>query len=134
MTTQAETLEPPEDTAKDPAKAPGKGASFTAGFLYSLGLYALLAWVAGIAVNKGYGVHVPFMAGWLLLLVTGWLVKHLATNVAGAWHHARVLADIDLMAAAMAAQQAVRQEQGDGLAGLLAKLGKTADEDTGAYL
>jgi hypothetical protein len=126
MTTQTETPEVP----KGDAKAPGRGSSLLASVILSLAVYAVLAWVGGIALNKGFGVHVPFMAGWLLLMAAGILIKHTTTNVAGSWHHARVLADIDLMAATMAVHEAAQAKTFLDMD----KRVRAAEKDAGAYL
>jgi hypothetical protein len=129
MTTQTETPEVPKGDAKAP-QAPGRGSSLLAGFIASLAIYAGLVWVAGIALNRGFGVHVPFVAGWLLLMTGGWLVKHLATNVAQVWHNARVLADIDLMAATMAVHEAAQAKTFLDMDRRV----RAAEKDAGAYL
>lgn len=134
MTNLTETVEAPKGDDGKTVKAPGKGASLTAGFLASLAVYAIIVFVAGVALNRGFQVHVPFMAGWLLLIAGGILVKNLANSVAGTWHAARILADIDRMAATMAANAAIQQEHSSGLAGLLAKFDGVTDTDNGGYL
>jgi hypothetical protein len=119
------------ETAKQVSTAGGRLAASVLG---TLGFLALAAWLAGVALNKGYGVHVPFVATWLLLLVGFAGVLKVTSEVASGWHSTRVKADINLLAASMAAQEEIRKEQSSGLASLLDSLGKTDDKGTGAYL
>jgi hypothetical protein len=68
------------DTAA-PAK-PG----FLTGFVTTVAVLAVIAWLGGVALNKGFGVHAPFIASWLLLVTGLTLVKAAAAEVAQAWH------------------------------------------------
>lgn len=90
-------------------KTPGAGA--LASVIADMGLTALFAWVGGIALNHGFGVSVPFVATWLLLLTGLWLVQFVTGQLATVWHNARVKADITLIAATMAAQEAIQSQQ-----------------------
>lgn len=133
MTSLAETLEAPKDDDGKTAKAPGTGSGLL-DFGVTVLMAVILSWLAGIALNKGFGVHVPVVAG-AILLVTGLsVVKMAAAEVAQVWHTQRVQADITLMSAALAVQESARQEHSSGLAGLLAKLDGVTDTDNGGYL
>jgi hypothetical protein len=134
MTTQTETLEAPKGDDGKPAKAPGAGGGLLLDFGVTLIVVVILSWLAGIALNRGFGVHVPLMAGAILLGAGLAVVKMAVAEVAQAWHTQRIKADITLMAAALAVQESARQESADGLDRLLAKLDKAADTDNGGYL
>jgi hypothetical protein len=122
------------ETAKDrTARAPVKGARALASVTTDLGLTAGFAWVGGVALHRGFGLSVPFVAAWLLLLGGMWLTQLVTAQLGRIWHHARVEADIELLAASMAAQDAIRQESKAGLADLLTGLAKD-EKDSGAYL
>lgn len=112
-------------------KTPGAGA--LASVIADMGLTALFAWVGGIALNHGFGVSVPFVATWLLLLTGLWLVQFVTGQLATVWHRERVKADMSLLAASMAAQDMIREESKTGLADLLAGLARD-EKDSGAYL
>lgn len=106
MDTDNSTLIEAEDV-----KAPVPGASALASVISDLGLTAGFAWVGGVALNHGFGVSVPFVATWLLLLAGLWLVQFVTGQLATVWHNARVKADITLIAATMAAQEAIQEQQ-----------------------
>lgn len=127
MTTETETV--PQAKAKPAAKA-----GFLAAFIATLAILALFAWLGGVALNKGFGVHVPFVASWILLAVGLAVVKSAASEVASTWHSTRVKADVTFLAATMAAQEAMQKEHSGGLADFLSKLGSEDTKDTGAYL
>lgn len=97
------------------AEAKASGVSALASVVAGLGFMAGFAWVGGIALNHGFGVSVPFVAAWLLLTAGLWLAQLVTGQLATVWHNARVKADINLLVASMAAQEAI-QEQGDAKA------------------
>ncbi len=78
MTTQTEIL---KTAKKDQPSASG----VTAGFIVTLGVTALVSWVAGVALHQGFGVSVPFMAAWLLLLAFQFLAKTTVQVIAQGW-------------------------------------------------
>ncbi len=123
-----------EDEAKEAAAAKAAAGRLTQtgiGFLVTLAFYALFAWLGGVALNRGFGVHAPFVASWLMLAVGVSVVKASMSEVADVWHKARVKADISLIAATMAVQH---EHSTGGLDDFLAKLSATDDGDNGAYL
>lgn len=122
-----------DETSKAKAEATGRALAHTGiGLIVTLAFIALFAWLAGVALNVGFGVHAPFVATTLLLAVGVSVVKLTATEVASTWHRARVEADVRLLAASMAVQ---REESLGGLAGFLSKLDKDSENtDNGAYL
>lgn len=126
MDTDNSTLTEAEEAQ---AKAAGEGLAKTGvNFLVTLAFIALFSWLGGIALNVGFGVHFPFVAGVILLTVGLSVVKLTAGEVASVWHTARVKADITLIAASMAAQEAIQGQQSSGL-GDLASFLKTLDAD-----
>jgi hypothetical protein len=127
-------LTDPGEIETEPAKAKPPGVSALAGVLTDLGFTALFAWIIGIALNQGFGVSVPFSAAWLLLLAALYLAQLFTGQLSRIWHRERVKADIDLLAATMAAQDMIQAQQAGGLDAFLCKLDKSADKDTGAYL
>lgn len=74
--------------AKPPAGEPAAdGNGLTGlGFIVTLGITALIAWLAGVALNRGFGVHVPFVASFILLAAGLQVVKLAAIEVAHSWH------------------------------------------------
>jgi hypothetical protein len=106
-------------TVKGLGDQPGKGAALLGGVIADLGFTAMFAWAGGVALNKGFGVHVPFAGAWILLLVGLYVIQYVTGNVAQTWHNARVKADINLVAATMAVQEESRQKTTAELAGLL---------------
>jgi hypothetical protein len=105
MTTQTEPA---------PAKV-GAGESFLFSFVFTLGLLALFSWVGGIALNKGFGVHVPFIATILLLFTSLGVVKTVADQVAAAWHRHAVQAAVQTVVLT----EHLRQESAQYVAELL---------------
>ena len=120
---------------KPPAKAPSKGAGLLTDFLLGLAPVAFIMWLAGVAMNKGFGVHVPFIAGSILLFTALITVKVATVAAANVWHGARVRADVTFLVASMAAQRELQQQAGGDLTGLLDSLMKPpADSDNAGYL
>ena len=116
-------------------KAKGdKHVSLTAGFATDALFTAAFAWLGGVAFHRGFGVSVPFMAAWILLLTGLYFAQYAMGQLARVWHSERVKADTNLIAATMAAQEAIQDESVNGLKNFLASLDKPADKDNGAYL
>jgi predicted MFS family arabinose efflux permease len=118
-----------ETTEAAKANVPGAGA--LASIVADLGFMAGFAWVGGIALNHGFGVSVPFVAAWLLLVAGLWLVQLVTGQLAATWHNARVKADINLLAASMAAQDMITGPHAalSGLGDLADFLGKLDPEN-----
>lgn len=53
---------------------------------------ALVSWMGGIALHQGFGVSVPFMAGWLGLAAVLVMVSAAASQVAGSHNREAVKA------------------------------------------
>jgi hypothetical protein len=86
-------------TIEPQAQAPSKGAGILTNIALSLGIWALLAGLAGLALHRGFGVSVPFIPAFLLSFTFGMTVKVVGMMTAQTWHEARVKADLALMAA-----------------------------------
>ncbi len=76
-----------------PKKAPGgqsggRGGTYVA---HAAGA-ALVSWLGGSSLNQGWGVHVPFMAAWILLLAVLVLAGHVSALVARVWHAEKIKA------------------------------------------
>lgn len=116
----------------DTAKANGKRVGGILGVtLARVGVTALFGWVGVLALGD-LGVSVPFMGAWLGFLVALYVVKTFVSEASAAFHTARVEADINLIAASMAAQEAIQHPFGD-----VADFLKTLDpenQDNGGYL
>lgn len=130
MTTQAETVEAPKGDDGKAVKVPGTGSGLL-DFGVTVIMTAILSWLAGIALNKGFGVHVPVVAGAILLVAGLSVVKMAAAEVAQVWHAARVEADITLMSAALAVQESAQAASFLDMAG---KIRDTSEKVTGGYL
>lgn len=120
------------DTAKAEA-AKGAAGNYVAHLAGELGLLALFAWTSTLVLG-GFGISVPFLPVWAGVIVALVGVKLLTEEVAKPWHAARVKADINLIAASMAAQEMTRSHQETGLANFLSKLGEPTDTGNGGYL
>ena len=121
------------DAPKQPAKTPAKNfpaTSLLADFLSGLGLVAFVVWLAGVALSRGFGVHVPFLAGSILLFVSLVTLKAATVAVANTWHGSRVKADTALIAASIAAQMEFQQHVSGG-GDLTALLDSLAKNETG---
>lgn len=87
---------------------------FLTGFVSTLAVLAAIAWIGGVALNKGFGVHAPFVASWILLITGLSVVKAAASEVAHTWHvqavqAAGAIAAADAIGAHMA-EQAIEDE------------------------
>ena len=69
-----------------------------------------LSWLAGVGLNRGFGVHVPFIAGWLLLAALFTLVYSLASVASNAYHREAIKAT-PLLAAADTATSLVTEHE-----------------------
>lgn len=97
------------EAAEAKPKAPPKGAGALANLVTDFGFTAAFAFVAGIALHRGFGVSIPFIPSWLLLLTGLHLAQLAVAQLAHVWHRERVKADIDLLAASMAAQEFIEE-------------------------
>jgi hypothetical protein len=100
---------------KQPPAPAGALEGFLFSFVLTLGLLALFSWVGGVALNKGFGVHVPFIAGTLLLFTGVSVVKTVADQVAAAWHRHAVSAAVQTVVLT----EHLRQESAQYVAELL---------------
>lgn len=72
-------------TAKDNQPS---ASGVTTSFIVTLGIAALVSWLAGVALHQGFGVPVPFMAAWLLIVAFLFLAKTTTRVVALGWYGA----------------------------------------------
>jgi hypothetical protein len=93
--------------AEDAPAGPSSSASVTGGFIVTLGILAIVTWLAGVSLSRGFGVHVPFAPVFILQAAGLQLVKLFTIEVAQSWHNQRVRADIALIAAQLAAHEQI---------------------------
>lgn len=62
------------------------GRSFIFAFASILAGSAIASGLAGLALHRGFGLSLPFMAGWLLLIAVLFFLRQVALTVAGAWY------------------------------------------------
>src|SRR5579859_6443443 len=94
-----------------PAKASGYGVN---PFIGAIRDGALLSWLAGVGLHRGFGVSVPFIAGWVLVTAFLLLVFTVASHASAAHHKEAVRAAPHIAAADVigaAAGQAVVDAQ-----------------------
>lgn len=109
----AETVKTPGKYGK--AKPPVREGYTASPWLGAITDGALLSWLGGIGLNKGFGVHVPFIAGWVLVTAFVLLVFTVAEHATSAYHKQAVKAAPHLAAAQMvgiAAAQAAMDHEG----------------------
>lgn len=82
--TTEDIKQPVKDDQQPGTVTPG----FTSGLFVTLGVTALVSWLAGIALHQGFGVPVPFMAAWLLILAFLFFVKTTVNIAASGWYAA----------------------------------------------
>lgn len=94
MTTATETLK--GGAKKNPAEkgksAPSPATGGAAGMLITFSLSAIVSGLAGVALNRGFGVSVPFMAGFVLVLAFAFFLRLATLVVASGWQEAAVSA------------------------------------------
>lgn len=130
------TLDTPPPQVKQPKPAKvGRLEGFLLDFLATLVMVAFIVWAAGLGLDKGFGIHVPVIAGMLVTYAGLTLAKTAATAVGQTWHSARVKADAAFMGGMMAAQAHMAQEQaGGGIEDLLNALTKDTHTGGSPYL
>jgi hypothetical protein len=101
-------------------KASGMSAAggLLTGFIATLASSALVSGLAGLALNRGFGVSIPFLAGFFLIVAFLFFVRLVALVAAGAWHNVAIEAASRLAAGTvvgMAAAQAVLESQNGGV-------------------
>jgi hypothetical protein len=84
MSTLTETLN--RKPVKTPAKAPVTGAGVLVSFIATLAAWAFVVWLAGIGLDRGFGVPAPFVPVFILTFAAATAVKILALTVFKAWH------------------------------------------------
>lgn len=87
MTTATETVK----TAKQPGKGPDKASSAASSGAISLAaliLCAIVSWLAGLALHRGFGMSVPFLAGFFLLVAFAFFLRLVVLIVASGWFEA----------------------------------------------
>lgn len=103
MTAATEALQEP---APGPAEVkPSKSVDLVSNVVLSFGWWAFVAWLAGVALHRGFGVSLPFIPAFILAFLFATVTKSLAQVTGEAWHAERVKADTNLIAATMAVQQ-----------------------------
>lgn len=112
------TFEPLTQPAGKPAKrAPLKAApretSFTVAILAVLSGSAIASGLSGLALHRGFGVSVPFMAGWFLILGFLFFLRMAVLTAAGAWFNVAIQAAPKLAEASVAGAAIAEQEVED---------------------
>lgn len=111
MTATTDSTPPAAPVA--PPAAPQQQAKTQAGSVYRLGLDGALAaglnWLGGVALNSGWGIHVPFLAGWLLLAALFFGLELAGTIVAREWHHQKFLSAQQITMAEKSAEAIVAE-------------------------
>jgi hypothetical protein len=74
----------PKPAKQKPVK-PDPGSSFATAIGATLALCAIVSGLAGVALHRGFGLSVPFLAGFFLVLGFAFFVRLIALTVAGAW-------------------------------------------------
>lgn len=100
---------------KGPEKAKATSGYPASPFIGAITDGALLSWLAGVGLNRGFGVHVPFIAGWVLGAAFLALVFSVASHASAAHHQQAVKAAPHIAAGTMTgmtAAQAVLDAQG----------------------
>jgi hypothetical protein len=69
----------------------------------------LLSWLGGIGLNKGFGVSVPFIAGWILAGGLILLTFTVADSVAAAYHKQAIKAAPHIAAADVLGKAAAQE-------------------------
>lgn len=136
MTTLNETL---KGAKQDPAKKrPASGA--VTGILVTLAVSAITSALAGVALGRGFGLSVPFMAGFLLVLAVAFFLRMVVLVAASAWQEVAVATAPKLAAAVMigtfVAETTLKDHQGAALAADYEKHFAEAfrSKDEGGYL
>jgi hypothetical protein len=73
------------DLTSDRAKPEAKHTGFATGFATVLIGSATASWLGGMALHKGFGVSVPFLAGFFLIIAFLFFVRPVAYQIAGPW-------------------------------------------------
>jgi len=97
MTAVTETLKRP--FKKTPARPQGATGYSPQPFTGAIGDGALVSWLAGVGLHHGFGVSVPFIAGWVLVTAFMLLVSSVASHASAA-HHKQALKAAPWIAAA----------------------------------
>lgn len=135
MTTVNEAFQ--QEPAGKPAKTPSKHAKVSVDIITTIAWWSLVASLTGIALHRGFGISVPFAPAFILAFTFGAVVKGLAQVVGETWHHERVKADADLIAARMAVQAKLPDLGNVDFGKMFADLGigkPSADDGLNPYL
>jgi hypothetical protein len=118
----------------DKTEAPAK-LTVWEGFVVTVAVMAFVAWLGGVALNKGFGVHAPFIATWLLIVLGLTIVKAVTGEVASTWYTRVVQAAGPIAIAdtlgAHAAEQAIEAE---GFLAVNDRIKDMSSKVDGAYL
>lgn len=118
MTTATETLK--GGAKKDPAEkgksAPSPATGGATGMLITFSLSAIVSGLAGVALNRGFGVSVPFVAGFVLVLAFAFFLRMAVLIVATGWQEVAVSAAprvaAGVVAGSFAAEMALKEHLG----------------------
>lgn len=97
-----------ETTSKASSGLPGIGLALGERALAS----GAVSWLAGVGLQSGYHVSVPFVGTWVAVFAGFWAIAHGAKGAADGFHLSKVNAT-----------GLLKQAENAGLAALMAKLG-----------
>ena len=117
--TETETTKPAVKTPKD---VKTQAAGIPAWFWFVID-GAVLSWMAGIALGHGWGVSVPFMAGWVGMVAVFYLITALVNYGGAFWFRQKFKAAAGIAATEETARQVVAAtllaQQASSLTGFL---------------
>lgn len=128
---------------KDDAKGKGRkvpaGSGAADGMLVTLALSAITSGLAGVALNKGFGVSVPFAAGFFLIVASAFFLCLATLVVATSWQSAAVAAAPKLaagiVAGTFAAETAIKEHLGtEALKDFDRHAAEAFGKDNGGYM
>jgi hypothetical protein len=93
----------PKPVKVTPAK-PSTGSSLLAAIGSLIALCAIVSGLAGVALHRGFGLSVPFVAGFFLVLAFAFFVRLVTLSIAGAWFNVAVEATPRLVLAEAVAE------------------------------
>jgi hypothetical protein len=70
---------------------------------------AIISWLAGVGLHRGFGISVPFVAGLVLLLTFMFFLRLSFLVIGGAWFTAEIQATPQLTVQAAIAEEAAQQ-------------------------
>jgi hypothetical protein len=96
--------------AQAPAGPPDTG--FAVGIAISLAGSAIVSWLAGVGLHHGFGVSVPFMAGFTVMVAFLFFVRVTVLVAASGWFGVRMTAEPKITASQVVATYAAQHAMG----------------------